>query len=52
MAFLVQNNSKHREGSFDDGSSGDSGGDVCVAAMAYDRSVWIPCECVMVMCGG
>ena len=31
---------------------GNSGGDVCVAAMVYDRSVWIPCECVMVMGGG
>ena len=51
MALFVQNNSTHREGSFVDGSIGDSGGDVCVAAMAYDWSVWISLECVMVTGG-
>ena len=52
VVLFEQNNSTHREGSFVDGSIGGSGGDVCVVAMAYDWSVWISCECVMVMGGG
>ena len=52
MAFIVQDNSKHREGSFDDGSIDGGGGDVCVATVAYEREVWTCFECVMVMGGG